>query len=165
MATQHDPYLHASVAEMVYESRALIPIGQRQQYLDTLAISSALRHSQVLEAHFAHSRFDLVLAVTRPHFMVTRNLTCSDDQLLILHLGSLLGAKLSDELFALAHRLVELMPQKAVAWYAVGLYYEAAERHDDSRRYLMYTVYESTVYLYGFLGRHVVRRNHSVRLG
>lgn len=138
MATQHDPYLHASVAEMVYESRALIPLGQRQQYLDTLAISSTLRHSQALETQFSHGRFDLVLAVTRPHFSVTRNLASSDDQLLILHLGSLLGAKLSDELFALAHRLVELMPQKAVTWYAVGLYYEAVDRHDDSRRYLMY---------------------------
>lgn len=138
MATQYEPYLHASVAEMVYESRALVPAGQRQQYLDTLALSPALRYSQDLERHFTHGRHDRVLALTRPHFALTRNLASPDDQLLVLHLGSLLGARLSDELFSLSHRLVDLVPQRAVAWYAVGLYYEAVGRHDDSRRYLMY---------------------------
>lgn len=42
----------------------------------------------------------------------------------------------SIELFYLAHVLVDLYPNKAIAWYAVGCYYDLINKSDPARRYL-----------------------------
>jgi tetratricopeptide (TPR) repeat protein len=137
LSTQFCPYVHASVAELMYETNALIPAAQRQQYLDTLALGS-LKYSPEIELLFNAGKFEKVLEVTTPFFRDSKNLLSDDRNLLVLHLSSLLALKKSDELFVMAHKLVDAFPQDAISWYAVGLYYEANDRLDDSRRYLMY---------------------------
>ena len=36
----------------------------------------------------------------------------------------------------MAHKLVELFPEGAVAWFSVGAYYYLVGKHDFARRYL-----------------------------
>lgn len=138
-STDLEPYTHVSVGELVAEQNALIPEAQRPQYLETLEMPAALRYRPELETRFNYGQFARVLAETRPFFKDPASLLTADTTLLCLHLGALLATKGSDELFVLAHRLVDFFPQHAVAWHAVGLYYESIGRLDDSRRYLMYT--------------------------
>jgi len=52
------------------------------------------------------------------------------------HIACLVELKKSTTLFHLAHRLVDLYPEWAVSWFAVGCYYYLTGRHDPARRYL-----------------------------
>ena len=45
---------------------------------------------------------------------------------------------LHSRLFMLAHQLVEKEPESAICWYAVGVWYFAAERWTDARNYLRF---------------------------
>lgn len=40
------------------------------------------------------------------------------------------------ELFYIAHKLVDLYPDQAISWYAVGCYYDIIGKSDPARRYL-----------------------------
>lgn len=40
------------------------------------------------------------------------------------------------ELFYIAHKLVDLYPDQAISWYAVGCYYDVIGKSDPARRYL-----------------------------
>lgn len=43
---------------------------------------------------------------------------------------------LFQELFYVAHKLVDRYPEKAISWYAVGCYYDLIGKSDPARRYL-----------------------------
>lgn len=43
---------------------------------------------------------------------------------------------MSSELFYTAHKLVDLYPDQAISWYAVGCYYDLIGRSEPARRYL-----------------------------
>lgn len=49
---------------------------------------------------------------------------------MIIHFVSFL------ELFYLAHKLVDLYPDQAISWYAVGCYYDLIGKCDPARRYI-----------------------------
>ncbi len=136
LSTCCEPFLHASVAQLVYEQNALIPVGQRRQYLETLSLRSS-QYTSELESLFASGNYEDVLKTTGASFSNLNSLLCADQNLLVVHLGCLLGLKKDELLFDLAHKLVQYFPQRAISWYAVGLYYEVVKRYDDSRRYLM----------------------------
>ena len=53
-----------------------------------------------------------------------------------IHISCLVEMKKSNDLFHLAHKLVELYPEWVVAWFAVGCYYYMVSKHDSARRYL-----------------------------
>ena len=53
-----------------------------------------------------------------------------------IHISCLVELKKSNDLFHLAHKLVELYPEWVVAWFAVGCYYYMVSKHDSARRYL-----------------------------
>lgn len=42
---------------------------------------------------------------------------------------------LRSRLFLLAHEMVDNEPDDAISWYAVGLWYFAGKRWEESRRY------------------------------
>jgi len=42
----------------------------------------------------------------------------------------------SNDLFQLAHKLVDIYPGKAVSWFAVGCYYMLVNKHETARRFL-----------------------------
>lgn len=53
-----------------------------------------------------------------------------------IHLSCLMEFKKINVLFELAHKLVELYPEKALAWYAVGCYYLMINKTDAARKFL-----------------------------
>ncbi|XP_034233878.1 cell division cycle protein 16 homolog isoform X2 [Thrips palmi] len=55
---------------------------------------------------------------------------------LSVHIGCLVELKKSNQLFYLAHRLVDLHPEMAISWFAVGCYYYLIGKSDPARRYL-----------------------------
>lgn len=58
------------------------------------------------------------------------------DCCLPLHVSCLVELKESNKLFSLAHTLVDLYPNLAISWFAVGCYYYIIGKSDYARRYL-----------------------------
>ncbi|CAL4061020.1 unnamed protein product, partial [Meganyctiphanes norvegica] len=53
-----------------------------------------------------------------------------------VHISCLVELKQSNTLFLLAHKLVDLYPETALAWFAVGCYYYLIGKNEQARRYL-----------------------------
>ncbi|KFM68530.1 Cell division cycle protein 16-like protein, partial [Stegodyphus mimosarum] len=53
-----------------------------------------------------------------------------------IHISCLMELDKTNALFYLAHKLVDLYPENAVSWYAVGCYYLQIAKTDAARRYL-----------------------------
>ncbi|CAH1379766.1 unnamed protein product [Tenebrio molitor] len=53
-----------------------------------------------------------------------------------VHISCQVELKLSNKLFSLAHNLVDLYPNLAISWFAVGCYYYIIGKSDYARRYL-----------------------------
>ncbi|XP_076296997.1 cell division cycle protein 16 [Lasioglossum baleicum] len=53
-----------------------------------------------------------------------------------VHIACLVELKKTNALFYLAHKLVDLYPDMALAWFAVGCYYYSIGKSDPARRYL-----------------------------
>ncbi|XP_020281654.1 cell division cycle protein 16 homolog isoform X2 [Pseudomyrmex gracilis] len=53
-----------------------------------------------------------------------------------VHIACLVELKKTNSLFYLAHKLVDLYPEMALAWFAVGCYYYTIGKSDQARRYL-----------------------------
>ncbi|XP_076067974.1 cell division cycle protein 16 [Oratosquilla oratoria] len=53
-----------------------------------------------------------------------------------IHIACLVEMKQSNTLFLLAHKLVDLYPENALSWFAVGCYYYLIGKYDHARRYL-----------------------------
>ena len=56
-----------------------------------------------------------------------------------VHVALLVELKESNSLFKLAHSLVDLYPEWAVSWFAVGCYYYITSRQDPARRLYIYS--------------------------
>ncbi|XP_044762090.1 cell division cycle protein 16 homolog [Coccinella septempunctata] len=54
-----------------------------------------------------------------------------------IHISCHVELKDSNRIFLLAHNLVDLYPNLAISWYAVGCYYYITGKSDCARRYLM----------------------------
>lgn len=54
---------------------------------------------------------------------------------LLVHIGVLYEFRRSNDLFLLAHRLVDAFPDRSLPWYAVGVYYLSVGRWNDARRF------------------------------
>uniref|UniRef100_A0A182PSR2 Uncharacterized protein n=1 Tax=Anopheles epiroticus TaxID=199890 RepID=A0A182PSR2_9DIPT len=55
---------------------------------------------------------------------------------LTVQIGCLMEMKDFNRLFYVAHKLVDLYPDDAISWYAVGCYYDLIGKSDPARRYL-----------------------------
>jgi anaphase-promoting complex subunit 6 len=55
---------------------------------------------------------------------------------LFVQIGCLMELKDSNALFYMAHKLVDLYPEEAISWYAVGSYYDLINKTEQARRYL-----------------------------
>uniref|UniRef100_A0A1Q3FUG5 Putative anaphase-promoting complex apc cdc16 subunit n=1 Tax=Culex tarsalis TaxID=7177 RepID=A0A1Q3FUG5_CULTA len=55
---------------------------------------------------------------------------------LTVQIGCLMEMKDFNRLFYVAHKLVDFYPDDAIAWYAVGCYYDLIGKSDPARRYL-----------------------------
>ncbi|XP_038050279.1 cell division cycle protein 16 homolog [Patiria miniata] len=52
-----------------------------------------------------------------------------------LHIATLVELRKSNDLFYLAHKLVDLYPGKPISWFAVGCYYYLVGKNDSARRF------------------------------
>ncbi|PSN43921.1 Cell division cycle protein 16 [Blattella germanica] len=94
------------------------------------------------------SNLDLAVAQAERHYYNCNYQQCSritEDVLkkdpyhsscLPVHISCLVELKKVNKLFYLAHRLVDLYPEMAISWYAVGCYYYVIGKSDPARRYL-----------------------------
>ena len=55
----------------------------------------------------------------------------------LLHVACCVSKGCSKELYSLSHDLVQTFPGTALAWYTVGCYYLATNKHVEARRYLV----------------------------
>lgn len=55
---------------------------------------------------------------------------------LFVQIGCLMELRDSNALFYMAHKLVDLYPDEAISWYAVGCYYDLIKKTEQGRRYL-----------------------------
>lgn len=72
-------------------------------------------------------------------FRITSNVLNKDPfhtQCLPIHISCLVELRKSNALFYLAHKLVDLYPENAISWFAVGCYYLLIKKTDAARRYL-----------------------------
>ncbi|CAI6347241.1 unnamed protein product [Macrosiphum euphorbiae] len=72
-------------------------------------------------------------------FQITESVLKQDPyhpECLPIHIACLVELEKSNDLFYLAHKLVDLQPDQAIAWFAVGCYYYLIGKRDQSRRYL-----------------------------
>ncbi|XP_062521450.1 cell division cycle protein 16 homolog [Corticium candelabrum] len=53
----------------------------------------------------------------------------------LLHIGCLAALEETNEIFLLAHKLVDDCPQEAISWYAVGCYYTSCQKYDTARQF------------------------------
>ncbi|KAA0194859.1 Cell division cycle protein 16 [Fasciolopsis buskii] len=60
------------------------------------------------------------------------NLTC-----LPIHISVLKELDRSNELFRIAHKLMNVYPSNAISWFAVGCYYLCTQRNELARRHLL----------------------------
>ncbi|KAI1313819.1 anaphase promoting complex subunit cdc16 [Mortierella claussenii] len=89
-----------------------------------------LLHSKA-EMYFTQCCFDKCLECTKRILEIDKfNLAC-----IPLHLVSLYELSLKNELFLLAHELVDQHPKHAVTWFAVGVYYYMIGNLTEARRY------------------------------
>lgn len=54
---------------------------------------------------------------------------------LLVHISCLVQLNKKNQLFSLAHELVDLFPTKSISWFAVGTYYLSVEKFQEARRY------------------------------
>uniref|UniRef100_A0A2P2I516 Cell division cycle protein 16 homolog n=2 Tax=Hirondellea gigas TaxID=1518452 RepID=A0A2P2I516_9CRUS len=72
-------------------------------------------------------------------FQLTRRVLEQDPyhtECLPIHIACLIELKQSNALFLLAHKLVDLYPETALSWFAVGSYYYLIGKNEHARRYL-----------------------------
>lgn len=72
-------------------------------------------------------------------FQLTRSVLEQDpyhSECLPIHIACLIELQQSNALFLLAHKLVDLYPETALAWFAVGAYYYLIGKNELSRRFL-----------------------------
>ncbi|GAB6028590.1 anaphase promoting complex subunit cdc16 [Chamberlinius hualienensis] len=55
---------------------------------------------------------------------------------LSIHIAGLVELGKSNDLFSLSHKLVEIYPDNALSWFAIGCYYLLTGKNDPARRYL-----------------------------
>ncbi|KAI7823781.1 hypothetical protein BC939DRAFT_396927 [Gamsiella multidivaricata] len=83
------------------------------------------------EAYFTQCCFDKCLDCTKRILEMDKfNLAC-----IPMHLVSLYELERKNELFYIAHELVDQHPKHAVAWFAVGVYYYLIGNLTEARRY------------------------------
>ncbi|KAG0354485.1 anaphase promoting complex subunit cdc16 [Podila minutissima] len=130
---EHD----ASFVKMLYESKLKKFDNQEEQSEINTALAAKFQRENAdllyskAEIYFAQYRFNQSLECTKRILKADKfNLAC-----LPMHLVSLYELDLKNDLFSIAHELVDLHPKSAVAWFAVGVYYYLTNNMIEARRY------------------------------
>lgn len=102
--------------------------------VESLGVLETNMDVQVMKAetHFYNCNFHACHDVTS-HILRQDpyNPTC-----LPVHVSVLVELKKTKDLFSLAHKLVDLCPDKEISWFSVGAYYFLINKQEQTRRYL-----------------------------
>nr|CAD7589771.1 unnamed protein product [Timema genevievae] len=101
-----------------------LPLSQLSNNLD-LAVSQAERAYYNCNYQLCGDITDAVLKKDPYHY-----------ECLPVHIGCLGELRKESKLFYLAHKMVDLGPDMAISWFAVGVYYYVIGRSDPARRFL-----------------------------
>ncbi|KAG1682927.1 Cell division cycle protein 16 [Nymphon striatum] len=135
MKTFEDIEGEACLVKSLYENKL-----KKYDKPDTLKIAPILKtlpdnldlEVSMAERHYYNCHYqDCFKSTTR-----VLNIDQFHSDCLPLHIACLFELKKNNELFYLAHRLVDLYPENAVSWFAVGCYYLLINKNDCARRYL-----------------------------
>ncbi|KAF9930582.1 anaphase promoting complex subunit cdc16, partial [Modicella reniformis] len=135
-----DKQLHnpdAMFVKMLYQSKLkkYDHLDEQEEIYKTLAAKFQTENADLLhskaEAYFTQCCFDKCLECTKRILELDKfNLTCVP-----MHLVSLYELNLKNDLFAIAHELVDQHPKHAIAWFGVGVYYYLVGNFTEARRY------------------------------
>ncbi|KAG8298096.1 anaphase promoting complex subunit cdc16 [Homalodisca vitripennis] len=132
--------------EQCYENDLLPAVYEillnKYQSIPQMSLTPALSHprlSESLDVEVARAEKLYHACAFRQCLSKTQDILKRDPyhpNCLPIHIACLMELKKINQLFYLAHKLVELMPEKAVSWFAVGCYYVIIGKQDTARRYL-----------------------------
>ncbi|KAF9204185.1 anaphase promoting complex subunit cdc16 [Haplosporangium sp. Z 27] len=127
----------AVFVKMLYESRLkkYDHLEEQDEIYKTLSSKFQTENADLLyskaEIYFTQCCFDKCLECTKRILEMDKfNLACMP-----MHLVSLYELDLKNELFYLAHELVDQHPKLAIAWFAVGVYYYLIGNLQEARMY------------------------------
>ncbi|CAO3571075.1 unnamed protein product [Mortierella alpina] len=127
----------ADFVKMLYTSKLkkYDHIDEQDEIYSTLSAKFQTENADLLyaraEIYFTQCRFDKCLECTKRILQMDKfNLAC-----IPMHLVSLYELDQKNELFFVAHELVNQHPKDAVAWFAVGVYYYLIGNLGEARRY------------------------------
>lgn len=107
-------------------SQSVLP--PRLEYLSTnVDVEAALAERHYFNCDY-YSAFDLSSSILKKD---VHHLQC-----LPVYISSLIEIDMPTQLFNVAHQLVDLYPESAISWFAVGCYYLVINKVEPARRYL-----------------------------
>ncbi|KAF9114530.1 anaphase promoting complex subunit cdc16 [Mortierella sp. AM989] len=137
---EFDKQLHgpdAVFVKMLYQSKLkkYDHLEEQEDIYKALASKFQTENADLLyskaEVYFTQCSFDKCLECTKRILEMDKfNLACMP-----MHLVSLYELDLKNDLFILAHELVDQHPKRAIAWFAVGVYYYLIGNLSEARRY------------------------------
>ncbi|KAI8599612.1 hypothetical protein EDD21DRAFT_307776 [Dissophora ornata] len=127
----------ASFVKMLYQSKMnkFDFLDEQEEVYKALAAKFQTENADLLyskaETYFTQCCFDKCLKCTKRILEMDKfNLACVP-----MHIVSLYELGLKNELFFIAHELVDQHPKHAIAWFAVGVYYYLIGNLAEARRY------------------------------
>ncbi|KAF9189570.1 anaphase promoting complex subunit cdc16 [Haplosporangium sp. Z 767] len=127
----------AEFVKMLYKSKLkkFENVEEQDEIYSALSAKFQAENADLLysraEIYFTQCRFDKCLECTKKILDMDKyNLVCMP-----MHLVSLYELDLKNDLFYIAHELVDRHPKEAVAWFAVGVYYYLTKNMSEARRY------------------------------
>lgn len=132
LVSQADPltrYLYECTLKKKYDLSDPCPVSKATQ--DKLSSNPDVMTS-VAENLFYSCEFYACIRVTQE--VLEKDLY--HHECLPIHISCLFELKRTNQLFDLAHKLVDLYPEDAISWFAVGCYYLMVNKTDCARRYL-----------------------------
>ncbi|KAG0266487.1 anaphase promoting complex subunit cdc16 [Mortierella polycephala] len=127
----------AEFVKMLYKSKLkkFENVDEQDEIYSVLSTKFQAENADLLysraDIYFTQCRFDKCLECTKKILEMDKyNLACMP-----MHLVSLYELDLKNDLFYIAHELVDRHPKEAVAWFAVGVYYYLTKNMSEARRY------------------------------
>ncbi|KAG0323650.1 anaphase promoting complex subunit cdc16 [Dissophora globulifera] len=128
----------AAFVKMLYQSKMKKQydhLDEQDEIYKALAAKFQTENADLLyskaEVYFTQCCFEKCLDCTKRILEMDKfNLAC-----IPIHLVSLYELDLKNELFFIAHELVDQHPKHAIAWFAVGVYYYLTRNLTEARRY------------------------------
>ncbi|XP_075549755.1 cell division cycle protein 16 [Dermacentor variabilis] len=101
--------------------------GELSQLSDNLDIATAVAEKCYYNCDYKRCYAITSLVLSRDPYLM---------ECLPVHISCLMELGKSNDLFHLAHKLVDMYPENAISWFAVGCYYYLIGKAGSARRYL-----------------------------